>query len=90
MADDASDDGLYPYLETTVWIVASLLGPIPWVYLAAVWLEQLAGLDGYSAAFIGAPALWTGLCLAAFLSRRPWAAAVFALSGAAIWWGIVQ
>lgn len=77
------------WMATGVWVIASLLGPVPWVLLATWGLEAAFGQVGYSFAFVAAPALWTAMSLLAFLSRQTWGTAIWGIVGAVLWWGLL-
>lgn len=73
---------------TAIWVASSLLGPLPWILLATAGFEAIWGTPGYGVAFVGAPAVWTACSALAFLARRRWLVAVWALTGTALWWGL--
>lgn len=87
--DDDTGEEVWAYVETTLWAAASMFGPVPWVLLATRELERLFGSTGYGVAFAAAPALWTGLAIAAFLTDRRRLVIGWAAVGSAIWWGFV-
>lgn len=85
--DDAtSSDG--SYVETGLRVAGGLLGPIPWILLGTILLEDLLGTTGYGIAFLAAPILWAGLALMAFLTHYRRSMIGWAAVGWLLWWSV--
>lgn len=69
------------WIGGTIWLVACLFGPIPWLILATVVFEGFAGSPGVALGFIGAPALWCALTLGAVWLTRRWIPPLAATAG---------